>query len=112
MCREDKRGGVISPSPLHCATGDTPGLFSVSLQARPFLLEAWFASRLAMSSGGLSSCSSLRAPLKTLRVRVMYHRYCGPPVMAQDSGYDRFPRAANSWRTIHLVLGNNPITPC
>jgi hypothetical protein len=30
------------------------------------------------------------------------------PVMAQNSGYDRFPPAANGWETIYPVLGYGP----
>jgi hypothetical protein len=38
----------------------------------------------------------------------IYPWYSGPPIMAQNSGYDRFPPAANGWRTIHPVPGNDP----
>jgi hypothetical protein len=30
--------------------------------------------------------------------------------MAQNSGYDRFPPAANGWGTIHPILGNGSTT--
>jgi hypothetical protein len=40
-----------------------------------------------------------------------YPRYRRPPVTAQNSWYDRFPPAANGWRTIHPVSGNGPTTP-
>jgi hypothetical protein len=44
-------------------------------------------------------------------VRVLYPRYRGTPVIAQNSGYDQFPSAANDWVTIHPVPGNGNTTP-
>jgi hypothetical protein len=40
-----------------------------------------------------------------------YAGYCRPSVTAQNSRYDRFPPAANYWRNIQLVPGNDPTTP-
>jgi hypothetical protein len=42
--------------------------------------------------------------------RGRYPGYRGPPVMAQTSGYDRFPPAANGWGIIHPVPGNGLTT--
>jgi hypothetical protein len=36
-------------------------------------------------------------------VGVKYPGYYGPSVMAQISGYEQFPPAANGWGSIHLV---------
>jgi predicted SnoaL-like aldol condensation-catalyzing enzyme len=44
-------------------------------------------------------------------VEIIYPEYCGPPVTAQNSGYDRFPPAANDLGTIHPILGNSLTTP-
>jgi hypothetical protein len=41
-------------------------------------------------------------------VRVKYTGYYGPPVMAENSEYDRFPLAANDWRTIHPIPNKAP----
>jgi hypothetical protein len=41
-------------------------------------------------------------------VRVLYPGYRGSPVMTQNSGYDRFPPAANDWETIHPVSDMAP----
>jgi hypothetical protein len=39
-------------------------------------------------------------------VGVLYPGYHGSPVTTKKSGYDLFPPAANSWGTMHPVLGN------
>jgi hypothetical protein len=41
-------------------------------------------------------------------VGVKYPGYFGSPVMAQNSGYDRFHPAANDWRTIHPIPDKAP----
>jgi hypothetical protein len=41
-------------------------------------------------------------------VGVIYPGYCGSPVIAQKSRYDRFPPVTNGWRTMHLVLDMAP----
>jgi hypothetical protein len=43
-------------------------------------------------------------------VGVMYPGFHGPPVMAQNSRYDRFPPVTNGWGTIHVILGYGPTT--
>jgi hypothetical protein len=35
-------------------------------------------------------------------------RYRGPPVMAQNSGYDQFPPVAKGWEIIHFVPDEAP----
>jgi hypothetical protein len=44
-------------------------------------------------------------------VGVIYHGYHGLPFTAQNTRYDRFPPAANDWRTIHPIPENDPTTP-
>jgi hypothetical protein len=39
---------------------------------------------------------------------VLYPGYRGLPIMAQKSGYDRFPPTAHSWETKHPVLDMVP----
>jgi hypothetical protein len=41
-------------------------------------------------------------------VGVLYPEYRGSPVMAQNSGYDQFPLAANGLGTMHPVLDMAP----
>jgi hypothetical protein len=36
-------------------------------------------------------------------VGVSYLRFCRPPVIAQNSRYDRSPQAANGWGTIYPI---------
>jgi hypothetical protein len=43
-------------------------------------------------------------------VGVIYPGYRRPPIMTQNSGYNRFPPTANSWGTIHPVPENGPTT--
>jgi hypothetical protein len=39
---------------------------------------------------------------------VLYPGYRGLPIMAQKSGYDRFPPTAHSWETKHPILDMVP----
>jgi hypothetical protein len=41
-------------------------------------------------------------------VRVKYPGYHGPPVTAQNFGYDRFLPTTNGWVTIHPVPDKAP----
>jgi hypothetical protein len=41
-------------------------------------------------------------------IGVKFPRYHGPPVTAENSGYNWFPPAANDWGTIHYVLDKAP----
>jgi hypothetical protein len=41
-------------------------------------------------------------------VGVLYPRYHGSPITAQNSDYDRFPPAVNRWGTIHPVPNMTP----
>jgi hypothetical protein len=53
----------------------------------------------------------LKNEVKRLDIGIRYPGYRGPPVTAQNSGYDRFPLEVNSWGTIHPIPGNGSTTP-
>jgi hypothetical protein len=75
----------------------------------PTTFSSVTTNKSAIGLGFFMAISSI--VLMSLTVGVIYPVYRGPLVMAQNSGYDRFPPTANGWGTKYPIPRNGLTTP-